>query len=560
MSRRPLCHLLYMNAPGLGGAGFRILAVNFPGHPEEQKAVADWLTGLQLPDRQQQGWAVHAFAVDRCLCFALAFVGRPSFACDDHGRTGFLAHAFLVLLEEGKPAGDFGLALLDKAQSFLSSGALTLDTYLKGVKVATNLDVPDLQLNNFRGLDRRFLETFYAAACTGGNGEVFLPGCTSEDELPEHLLAASLALPPRLRLDLPWRVGLKPGRGGFVAHVAQAGSSAPPVVNEGTEYLKAVQAQLGRDQADRVAKFAANAWGVRQWSGLERALIRAEPEKKVRNVGNSVQSEKSGTLAKKDYSAAVDKPVPAPRVKSLESYDAEYQALEKDLRDYLDQRLAQAEARLTPVQSPSEEREEPLSFLRRLQAWRPEIYFLILLLLVTAEHLSLRKAITFDSSRWTPSASLAREKPTQTPQETIQSADPLIAWQEFVESPTAVQWFRDLAEGHELEPSQITDRMRERSKSWADRLVRGERLQEQELTASRIGFFEYSHALWAKENGIDNPAENVVTLNPSEVAPHLQDFISSLGLTGKLGAGPSVTDPKVQAAVALAWIYQHTIP
>ena len=36
----------------------------------------------------------------------------------------------------------------------------------------------------------------------------------------------------------------------------------------------------------------------------------------------------------------------------------------------------------TAAQPPSEDREEPPSFLRRLQALRPEIYFLILLLLV----------------------------------------------------------------------------------------------------------------------------------------------------------------------------------
>lgn len=365
MSRRPLCHLLYTNAPGRDGVGFRTLAVNFPGSPGEQKEIEGWLTELHLAEGEQQGWAVHGFAVDRHPCFALAVVDRPSFARDDHGREGgFLAHALLVLLEEGRPAGDFGLALFDKARTLLESHAPKLELYLEGVRLATDLEVPELQLNNFLGLAPRFLEAFYAAAFSGGNGEVFLPGYSSDDDFPEHLLAASLALPPRLRLNLSWRVGLRPGRDGFVARVAQDKSPSPPSSNVGTAYLDKVQELLKTGWANQVERFASRDWGVRQWSGLQQALLGAE-----------------GAPARKERPSS-GKPAPAPRAKSPESYDAEYQALEKDLRDYLDQRLAQAEARETPGRPPSEEREEPPSFLRRLLALRPEIYFLILLLLV----------------------------------------------------------------------------------------------------------------------------------------------------------------------------------
>lgn len=567
MSHRPLCHLLYTNAPSQGSVGFRVLPVNFLGSAEELKAVEGWLTGLKLSDAQQRGWAVHSFFVDRKPCFALAIVERSSFAHDEHGRAGgHLAHALMVLLEEWEPAGDFGLALFDKARSFYEyrSGPLSLDAYMEGVKRATDLNVPELDLTNFRGLDPSFLAAFYTAACAGGNGEVSLPGYTSDDDLTEHLLAASSALPPRLRLDLPWRVGLA-GKEGFAAHAAQAQSAAPPARNLGTAYLETIWSA----QADRVARIASNDWGVRQWSGLQQAIVRSEAEESQEVVAASTPDpdpiQESEDMAKKRSAAGSAPAAASPkRGKSAADFEAEYQAIQKQLQDYFDQRLGQLGAPPTPGSAPTPAYVAPgegdeSGWVK----WRPEIYFLILLLLGGVAYRSLLPKAPPDPPDPTVSPASAESTPKSEETETpaaAQSSDPLAEWKAFVEGSEAAQWFQNIAENRGLKPSQVSDKQRALFNTLADLRSQGKELDAASLTASRIGSFEYVYARWASDNGYGDSAEDIVTQDPSEAAGNIKILVSDLGLTKALGAEPSVNDANVQAEVTLAWIRLNVSP
>lgn len=570
MSSRTLCHLLYTNAPGQDGTGFRVLAVNLPGSTEEQRTIQDWLTSLKLVEGQQNGWAVRGFSVDRRPTFALALVERLMFAYDDHGREGgHLAHALLVLLEEGKPAGNFGLALFDKAKSFLEIRSVppSFDAYLEGVKLATTLEVPDLALNNFRGPKQPFQEAFYAAACAGGNGEVFLPGYTSDDELPEHLLTASQVLPPRLRLDLSWRVGLRPGKEGFVVRAAKAELPSPPVGNLGTAYLETVLAQLRTGHDQQVARFASTNWGVRQWSGLQQAFVQPEAEEIQEVVTASTPDpdpfQESEDMEKKRSAAGSAPAAASPkRGKSAAELEAEYQALQEELEEYINQRLGQLGAPPAPGSAPRPPHEPRDRNASGLVMWRPEIYFLILLLLGGLAYRNLRPTAPPDPPDPTDVSPTPAES-TPTPEETetpaaAQPSDPLAEWKSFVESPEAANWFQRIANGSGLDKDQVSPKQQNFFKALADLRREGQRLNDTELANSRIGSFEYVHARWAKDKNLPSQAKNQVTLEPSEADLNIKNLVSDLGLTEIPGTKLSATDPKVQAAVTLAWIRRQT--
>jgi hypothetical protein len=562
--RRPLCHLLYTNAPGEGGTGLRFLG-RVPGTQAEVERVKGWLMGLKLADGQRVGWATSSFLVDRRSCFALAVVDSTRFPKDDIGRPGgILAHALLLLLEQGQPVGDFGRAAFVKAKDFLEerSGEPTLANYLQGCRVNTDLEIPDLQYNNFR-LDPRFLEIFYSAACNGGRGEpVLFPG-TSDDQLPEDLFTASTILPPRLRLDLSWRVGLDAGTEGFVARVAP-GPVASPFGNLGTAYLDAVQAHLRAGKDDQVARFAAGDWNVRSWSGLQQAIGQPVPEGDRDIVGpDSTALSEESDMTKKGGSASGGKAAALTQTKNQAAYDEEYQALEKDLRDYLDEHLTQLgappETRSRPAYAPGGsswgDRHPALRWYRE---WRPEVYFFVLLLLGSLAFWNLRSSDNrpvepTPSPSPSPSPTPVEPDPTPAPSPARADSDWLPSWKAFVKTPAAAGWFQAVAEARGLASSQVSGARKADFTKWTDKIGKQERLTDTELATSLTCFFEYAHARWAKDHEVGS-TEDVVTNDPAEVARNLPAMIDDLGLTGTLGSHPEVSDPKVQVEVALAWI------
>jgi len=566
--QRRLFHVLYTNAAGEGDSdGFRHLDVLFPGAKEELQPIKDWLTGLKPNPQSRQGWATYSFKVGGLFCPALAVID-PAFSLDDRNRSGgWLAHALLVMIQEGQPAGHFGRALYQKAFQFLeesrSNPSRSLQGYLEGCKVNQALEIPMIRPEDLLSLDRVFVETLCEAAASPPASEVFFPGVVDEEELPERLVLASAGLPPRLRLVLRWKVGLQAGGEGFVAQPGPAGIPAPSRDGLGALYVERLWSRLQSGRTEEIVTMVNSDWEFLKWEQLVQAIVQPEPE----------AAEEAVEMAKKTQRPApgnASQPAPGRPGKSAVDYDEEYRNLYEDVKEYVDKRFMSLEMPSSPPQrkegEPGQDGLGSKVFVRWWKTWRPEIYFLIVLVIlgVMNRHI-LRPAAEKKkpppvAGEKGPAPGLSPSPVDGTENDEEPPADPFEKWVSFMSDNPAITetWFRRVAAHQGLEPGQVSDSQRRFFLAAADNLAAGKTLNIDEVTRATTGLFEYVHALWAKEQGVGKPQRDVVTNDPSEAADRLVRIARSLGLEGNLDLKPGVKDSRVQAAVVRAWIDRHS--
>src|SRR6185436_11480756 len=349
------------------------------------------------------------------------------------------------------------------------------------------------------------------------------------------------------RLQLRWRVGLQPGTGGFVALPGEGEASDP--TGNWAVFCDWLERALQEQRFETVYQLSEN-WEIRDWNRLAEVVRAPEDRPAVAAVapppGVSRASEvfaerKMGKKATKRPEAV--RPAASQAGKSASDYGEEYQSLQRDLREYLDERFSTIQDYLEPRPMSGK---APWGPWARLKAWRPEIYFLILLLLWGFHYFSSMQAIR------------ALDEPVSMPRPTSQlstPADPLEEWGSFVnENKDVVAWFRALAERRGVDDRQVSPSVAAKFESWAHQLEQGRELTGQELQESVIGLFEYVHARWARDNGKGDPAEDVVTLNPQETQRNFPALVADLGLDDELGAHSEASDPEVQVHVVRAWL------
>lgn len=577
--RLPLFHVVYTNAPGADGiGGFRFLAVHFGGAQEDRKPIDDWLKRLEPAPGSRQGWAANSFRVAGVRCAALAVVD-PSFAVDESERGGGrLAHALVVPLEEGKPIGHFGRALYETALRFLEEGrsSRSLVTYLEGCRLVDEVDIPQIRPDE---LDRLFdLMPVVQALVDAGNDvaqEVSLPGFTDEEALPEKILEASAALPPCLRLALRWRVGLQAGGEGFAVRPGAAGTAQTGRFGAGQVYTDDLWRRLQEKRADELAGIVNRNWEIKEWKPLPAAshgVPAVEPPQDLEPV--TLETEPM----KREKTSGGGKSTPAPRqsTRTAAEYDREQESLYDEMRSYIDQRLQNMGAPPPPSRRSLEAAADPntgggvaapSSWVKTLLEWRPEVYLLLVLLLMAGMYRKLQPppsppvktegAGAAETGSGEP-ASKASTEERERPDEPAQ-VDPVAQWKTFVdEQPTvAAKWLRAVATNEGLGAKQVSVRQRQAFGTFADRLDARGFLKPEEVPQAATGLFEYVHALWAREQKIGDPGRDVVTLDPGEVGPRLAQLAASLEMGDQIKAGAKPDDPQVQTAIVLRWIERH---
>jgi hypothetical protein len=322
-NRRPLFHVLYTNAAVAGqrgGTGFRTLAVHFPGTQGEKERIGDWLQSLRPAPEAMLAWGFRSFRVAGGFTAALAVVD-PHFGRDEHGRAGgLLAHAFLVPVPEGEPAGDFGTALGEVAERFFPwnerQEAHDLARHLAGCEAQGDLEVPPFDPAAVRALPVALRLRLWRAASLGESGAVAFAG-TDEERLPAALLRAASALPPRLRLQLQWAAGVAAAPGeGFLARPAGRDDREP---SKGERWSEWLELQLAGEPG-RLARLA-ESWQVMAWDRLAAAGQEESADVKAKGKPSRPRMSK------------VEIGVPDPV-----DLDDQYQALQGWLRDYVDLR------------------------------------------------------------------------------------------------------------------------------------------------------------------------------------------------------------------------------
>lgn len=269
---RPLYHGIYTNAFGTRGEGFRSLFVAPPWPADERRRVADWLLGLEpVGDGEWAAAAMNCFRLGRIIHACLVRVDG-GFARDEHGRGGgVLVHALLLPLEEGRPCGDFGLALVQAAAAFRRPAVADtdkLEAYLVQCRAKMELAVPSLDVGALLGLDGGVLARFFDLVARKPQGVEVPFAVDAESRLAELLALAGGLLPPRLRLACRWGVGLRAATSlSFLARAAGAKASLPADGAAGDAYLRWLRQHL---EAGREAEVMTRleSWHIRSWDGL----------------------------------------------------------------------------------------------------------------------------------------------------------------------------------------------------------------------------------------------------------------------------------------------------
>lgn len=583
--RRPLYHLLYTSAPGAGGSGYRHVPVSFPAGGDPAP-IQEWLETLQqVAPGANEGWAFHSFGIDRTPWAALAMV-NPSFSPEEHGRgRTVLVHALLLPVPEGQRVDHFGLALFERAKSFLDGGRenyqSSLDWYLQGFDASRDLEIPEPDLRHLRDLEPAFLARLFEAA-SGRAGRVAFAGIESDDLLPERILLASAVLPPRLRLQMRWRVGFPSAPEGFAAFTGE-GDAGPSPMGQGEAFGGWVERALQEQRFDAVRQLSEN-WAIRDWESLVQALPTFDDRRGAVAVAQPAVMEvvaetpvvsrdpEEAEMKRNPPAAGRGKP-PAPRSgKSAEAWDEEYQreqqSLQKNLEEYVKQRFGHLgdTGGWASTAGLSGGEASPRGIVDRLWAWRPEIYLALVLALVLGLHREswwpdTAPGILPPLGTQTPVPSPG-PSPTPQPAPAPASTDPLEEWEIFVRDNRSVAsaWFRALANRGRIETRQVNAAVSAKYLAWADRLERGEALAGTDRRESLIGMFEYVHARWAKENGRGNPGEDWVTLDPREADRNLPELLIALRLADQFGTKAQATDAKVQLAVVRTWLQWYPQP
>lgn len=291
---RPLYHAIRTHASSHRAnahSGFRTLFLA-PWPPTDRQRISRWLEGLS-PRRDGPEWeearsdgprelavAVNCFRIAGTLHACLARLD-DRFRRDEHGRGGgAFTHALFAPLDESRPAGAWGPALLAASRTFLDGGGEegALDDYLDRCRRTSTIDWPDaLDPDVWEAVDQELLQRFCELAERGGSrGDEALVPAPCHGDLPRALLDAGALVPPRLRLACRWGVGLQPGADlTFVARPVPGGIAATGVAaGAAARYCDWLERQQRLGRWDRVAE-AAGHWHLRSWDDLLRWTARS---------------------------------------------------------------------------------------------------------------------------------------------------------------------------------------------------------------------------------------------------------------------------------------------
>jgi hypothetical protein len=331
-------------------------------------------------------------------------------------------------------------------------------------------------------------------------------------------------------------------------------------------------------------------WSIDRWERLRAAYEQPEHESEPSPPPPAPRSG-GGQRAKRGAAApaaeTTSRVTPGP-MRSAADYDEEAGSLYADLKEYVDRRLEGLGEPPAGVGSsspgwssgpvlldPERARQQPLQrALRLLILLRPELYLLVTVSLFVLFGLGLlatrrpEPAPAEGSPRRSPRQQQAAPPAVEAePRVTAipdysQRVAPTVEWASFVrdDPARAAAWFRALAAHHGLESGQVG---RKQAPIFAERartLEERKPLDAEEVRQSATGLFEYAYALWARDTGRADAAQQVVSGDPTEADDHLDAFLRSIGLDGRVGARPRSTDADVQAAVVMAWIDDHPFP
>ncbi len=272
----PLHHLVYSNAPGDDGVGFRIVLRPEEWAAADSRAAESWLRDLRPNNAEASGLAAACFRIGRSLYAAVARV-ESGFARDAHGRAGgVLAHLLAVPVTDGRDVALHAAALVTEALRPARPEVPNdqrLAAYLAAIGDLGPVDLRPPSLAAMRVIGDAGMRPFLRLAAAASRRprpqtpELALsvpPG----RQLPEILAAVTGALPPRLRLALRWGCGLRPG-----AHLHLLGQRPPtvpaasPRANAGDVYWEWLHARLERGERQPLCQLLSS-WEIRSWDDL----------------------------------------------------------------------------------------------------------------------------------------------------------------------------------------------------------------------------------------------------------------------------------------------------
>ena len=273
-----LHELVYSNAPGSDGVGFRV--VRRPGEwaADDSRVAESWVRDLRpIADGvEASGFAASGFRIGRSLYAAVARVSG-GFARDTHGRAGgVLTHLLAVPVAEEHDIALHASALVAEALRLKWPEVpdhRRLASYLAAIQDRRIDELRPPSLAALRVIDadglRHFLRLAAAAPVVGRpqTPEVTLD-IPAGRQLPEVLAALSGALPPRLRLALRWGCGLRPGAHlHLLGRLHPAPAAASSRANAGDMYWQWLRARLERDERRTLCQLLSS-WEIQSWDDL----------------------------------------------------------------------------------------------------------------------------------------------------------------------------------------------------------------------------------------------------------------------------------------------------
>jgi len=613
--KQPLRHLLYTIARGEGRQqGYRAIFDYFNGDVEEEKAVVKWLNRLEVSVEEGYGWAAQGFLVGGARHAALAVL-NPYFGLDDLGSPAELYHALLVPVPDNQPSGHFYFALYEAAIRFMSDPSpqvQSLQNYLKGCQTIKDLTVPELDPAGLVNMSPDFLRELLVTAAHLYAGasvlEVSLPGARSDEELPRMLAMAGGAIPPSLRLTFRWATGVKPASELLVARRRSAGEGPSGAQrNLGDIYFEWLKERLDQHQFDAIREIAEDP-SIISWERLRERITalpmtEAEPTRQLLDSSEILEQERAKrqsdraadpipqkektTMKRGQRSKATDSSSPGNLADVRELIQNEFEKMWESVREYLDDRLSQMDG---PTVLPAESgdtfgsmpaggpggrdslagRRRRDRTIRLLAALRPEIYFLIVLLLLggiywkefnkgqAGKQLNQRSAAKREGSGQASNHASpeAQAKPNTAQEGTSQGrkVDDFVAqWHEYLRThkKEVAQLLASMTSSKSS--VKVGPQTRTSLETWSKKLEKGQPLSQEEAAKTATAIFEYVHAKWAELERQENLQDNIVSLSTGEVTPeHLNAILQEYNLD--FGSNPGRDDPNVQAAVALRWL------
>jgi hypothetical protein len=205
MSTHPLLHLIYTNAPGSDGTGYRFVICSNADLSDRVKA---WVESFDLDQLKngQRGFATKCFKIanQQHVCLAVTLAG---FARDTHGRPGgSLTHVLATPVNEGNDSGLHIVALMDKADALQYpqvEDAQRLAVYLEKYTQDSTITVAPPCITDLQTLGMETLKRLLIVAYATFSGHVIRTSIPLDE--PARALAYGVgALPPRLRLAFSW--------------------------------------------------------------------------------------------------------------------------------------------------------------------------------------------------------------------------------------------------------------------------------------------------------------------------------------------------------------------